>query len=116
MEHNKSEESGGMYSPDEQGQYVPEEGMSCFSVQGLLVMLETIETTIMEVALPHGELALQLEVMMANRSGHPHPPMFSWNAGMVMHVLKSDPMLRNLENVQVDGPGMAYLFFYNKHG
>ena len=31
-----------------------------------------------------------------------------------MHVLKSDPVLRELEHVQVDGPGTAYLFFYNK--
>ena len=35
---------------------------------------------------------------------------------MVMHVLKSDPVLRELEHVQVDGPGIAYLFFYNKQG
>ena len=35
---------------------------------------------------------------------------------MVIHVLKSDPVLRELEHVQVDGPGMAYLFFYDKQG
>ena len=35
---------------------------------------------------------------------------------MVMHVLKSDPVLRELEHVQVDGPGTAYLFFYDKQG
>ena len=35
---------------------------------------------------------------------------------MVMHILKSDPVLQELEHVQVDGPGAAYLFFYNKHG
>ena len=33
-----------------------------------------------------------------------------------MHVLKSDPVLRELEHVQVDGPGIAYLFFYDKQG
>ena len=33
-----------------------------------------------------------------------------------MHVLKSDPVLRELEHVQVDGPGTAYLFFYDKQG
>ena len=33
-----------------------------------------------------------------------------------MHVLKSDPVLQELEHVQVDGPGTAYLFFYNKQG
>ena len=35
---------------------------------------------------------------------------------MVQHVLKSDPALRDLEHVQVDGPGLVYLFFYNQHG
>ena len=33
-----------------------------------------------------------------------------------MHVLKSGPVLRELEHVQVDGPGTAYLFFYDKQG
>ena len=33
-----------------------------------------------------------------------------------MHILKSNPVLRELEHVQVDGPGIAYLFFYNKQG
>ena len=62
------------------------------------------------------EYALMLEVMMADRPGCPHPPAFSWNAGMVMHILKSDPVLQELEHVQVDGPGTAYLFFYDKQG
>ena len=35
---------------------------------------------------------------------------------MVMHILKSDPVLKELEHVQVDGPGTAYLFFYDKQG
>ena len=35
---------------------------------------------------------------------------------MVLHVLKSDPALRELEHVQVDGLGIAYLFFYDRHG
>ena len=54
--------------------------------------------------------------MMADRPGRPRPPAFSWNTGMVMHILKSDPVLWELEHVQVDGPGTAYLFFYNKQG
>ena len=33
---------------------------------------------------------------------------------MVMHVLKSYPVLRELEHAQVDGLGIAYLFFYDK--
>ena len=62
------------------------------------------------------EYAMTLEVAMADRPGWPHPPAFSWNTGMVMHVLKSDPVLRELEHVQKDGPGTAYLFFYDKQG
>ena len=33
-----------------------------------------------------------------------------------MHILKSDPVLRELEHVQVDGLGTACLFFYDKQG
>ena len=35
---------------------------------------------------------------------------------MMLHVLKNDPASRELEHVQVDGSGMAYLFFYDRHG
>ena len=69
-----------------------------------------------EVQPPPEEFALQLEVMMANCSGHPCPPAFSWNADMVLHVLKSDPTLRDLEHIQVEGPQMAYLFLFDKQG
>ena len=48
--------------------------------------------------------------------GRLHPPMFSWNVGMVMHILRSDPVLRELEYMQVDGLGTAYVFFYDKQG
>ena len=65
---------------------------------------------------PAEEYAMMLEVTMADCPGQPHPPTFSWNTGMVMHILKSDPVLRELEHVQVDGPGTAYLFFYDKQG
>ena len=104
-----------MYSPDDQGEYVPEMGTPSFSVQGLLNTLMALET-VTEVQLPPEEFALQLEVMMADHPGHPCPPAFSWNTGMVLHVLKSDPTLRDLKHVQVDGPGMAYLFFFDKQG
>ena len=57
------------------------------------------------------EFTLQLKVMMADHLGQITPQAFSWNAGMVMHILKSNPTLRDLEHVQVGGPGMAYLFF-----
>ena len=59
---------------------------------------------------------MMLEVTMADHPGWPHPLTFSWNAGMVMHILESDPVLRELEHMQVDGPGTAYLFFYDKQG
>ena len=35
---------------------------------------------------------------------------------MVLHILKGDPTLWDLEHVQVDSPGTAYLFFYDKQG
>ena len=35
---------------------------------------------------------------------------------LVMHVLKNNPVLRELEHIQVDGLGTAYLFFYDKQG
>ena len=35
---------------------------------------------------------------------------------MVLHVLKSNPALRELEHVQVDAPDLVYLFFYDRHG
>ena len=59
-------------------------------------------------------ICLTLEVTMADRPGRPQPPPFSWNVGKVMHILKSNPVLRELEHVQIDGPGTAYLFFYDK--
>ena len=62
------------------------------------------------------EYIIQLEVMMVDWPSRPCPPAFSWNAGMVLHVLKSDLALRELEHVQVDSPGLVYLFFYDRHG
>ena len=118
MESSKGEESGEMYSPDKQGKYAPKaatpKGTLCFSVQGLV---DTLMTEIPNVQLlPSIEFTLQLEVMMADHPGHPHPPAFLWNEGMVMHVFKSNPTLRNIEHILVDGPEMAYLFFFNKQG
>ena len=65
---------------------------------------------------PVREYTMMLEVTMADHPGWPHPAAFSWNVGMVMDVLKRDLVLRELEHVQVDGPGTAYLFFYDKQG
>ena len=65
---------------------------------------------------PVEEYTIMLEVMMADHPGWPCPSTFSWNVGMVMHILKSDPVLRELEHMQVDSPWTAYLFFYDKQG
>ena len=109
MEPSKGEESGEMYSPDDQGEYMPELATHNFSIQGLSHALMALESEVMVVQPPSEEYALLLEVTMADCPRHPHPLMFSWNVGMVMHVLKGDPTLRDLEHVQVDGPGTAYL-------
>ena len=116
MEPNKAEESGEMYSPDDQGEYVPEVGAPTFSVQGLSDVLTALDTEVTIVQPPSEEFTLLLEVMMADHPGCPSPSTFSWNVGMVMHSLKGDPVLRDLEHIQVDGPGMAYLFFFEKQG
>ena len=114
MDSNRCEDSGEMYSPDEQGEYMPLDGTPRFSMQGLSDALADVGEGITEP--PVEEYAKMLEVTMADRPGRPHPPAFSWNVGMVMHILKNDSVLRELEHMQVDGPGTAYLFFYDKQG
>ena len=114
MDSYRHKDSGEMYSPDEQGEYMPLDGTLRFSMQGLSDALVDVGEGINEP--PAEEYAMILEVMMADRPGRPHPPTFSWNTGMVMRILKSDPVLRELEHVQVDGPGTAYLLFYDKQG
>ena len=119
MDHNKGEESDKMYLPDEQGEYGTATKASSFTIQGLSDALTTLDpqvTEVTEVPLPEVEYALQLEVTMAGQPGQSRPPPFLWNAGMVMHVLKGDPILWDLEHIQVDRPSTAYLFFYNKQG
>ena len=112
MDSNRHKDSGEMYSPDEQGEYMPLDGALRFSMQGLSNALADVREGITEPRAK--EYAMMLEVMMADQPGQPHPPAFSWNTGMVMHVLKNDPVLRELEHMQVDGLGTAYLFFYDK--
>ena len=34
----------------------------------------------------------------------------------MQHTLKNDPAMGDLKHVEVDGPGQAYLFFYDRHG
>ena len=93
-----------MYSPDDQGEYVPKFSTHNFSIQGLSDTLTALESEVTVVQPPSEEYALLLEVMMADHPWRPCPPVFSWNTGMVMHVLKGDPTLRDLEHVQVNGP------------
>ena len=114
MDSDSCEDSGEMYFPDKQGEYMLLDGALRFSMQGLSDALSDVGEGITEP--PAEEYAMMLEVMMANRPGWPRPPMFSRNVGMVMHVLKNYPVLRELKHMQVDGPGTAYLFFYDKQG
>ena len=104
MDSDRREDSGEMYFPDEQGEYTLLDGAPRFSMQGLSNALADVREGINET--PVEEYAMMLEVMMADWPGWPHPPAFSWNTGMVMHVLKSDPVLRELEHMQVDGSGL----------
>ena len=114
MDPDRHEDSGEMYSPDDQGEYTSLDETLQFFLQGLSNTLADIREETGKTSTE--EYALLLEVMMADHPGRPHPPTFSWNVGMVMHILKSDPVLWELEHVQVDGPGTAYLFFYDKQG
>ena len=114
MDSDRCKDSGEMYSLDDQGEYTSLDEAPQFSMQGLSDVLADVgkgtDETLAE------EYAMMLEVMMADHPGWPCPPTFSWNVGMVMHVMKSDAVLRELEHVQVDSPGTAYLFFYDKQG
>ena len=114
MDPDRHDDSGEMYSPDDQGEYTPLDEAPLFSLLGLSDALVEVGEGAGETSAE--EYALMLEVMMADHPGQPHPPAFSWNAGMVMHIFKSDPVLWELEHGQVDGPDIAYLFFYNKQG
>ena len=105
-----------MYSPDKQGDYTPKSGVQNFLVQWLTDALATPNSEVTKVSQPAEEYVLLLEVMMADRPGCPRPPTFSWNSSIILHILKRDPALRDLEHVQVDGPGTVYLFFYDKQG
>ena len=116
MEHEGEEESGEMFSPNESGEYTPHNDTASFTVQGLRDALTAAESTVTELPCPTDEYIIQLEVTMVDQPGRPCPPAFSWNGGMVQHVLKSDPALRELEHIQVNSPGLVYLFFYDRHG
>ena len=84
MEPNKGKESGEMYSPDDQGEYMPEVSTLSFSIQWLSDALTALDTEVTMVQSPSEEYALLLEVTMADCPGCPCLPTFSWNVGMVM--------------------------------
>ena len=114
MDPDRREDLGEMYSPDDQGEYTSLDKTPRFSLQGLSDTLADVGEETGKTSAE--EYALLLEVTMADCPGRPHPPAFSWNVGMVMHILKSNLVLQELKHVQVDGPGTAYLFFYDKQG
>ena len=114
MDSDRPKDSGEMYSPDNQGEYTSLDKTPQFFLQGLSNALANIREGTGET--PAEEYPMMLEVTMADHPGQPCPPAFSWNVGMVMHILKSDLVLKKLEHVQVDGLGIAYLFFYDKQG
>ena len=114
VDPDRCEDLGEMYYPDDQGEYTSLDKAPQFSMQGLSDVLVDVEERTGETLAE--EYTMMLEVTMADCPGRPHPSTFSWNAGMVMHVPKSNPVLRELEHVQVDGLGIAYLFFYDKQG
>ena len=116
IEHEGEEESGEVSSPNESGEYMLPDDTVSFTVQDLRDALTGTESTVMEPPCPMDEYIIQLEVMMVDWPGRLHPPAFSWNGGMVLHVLKSDMALRELEHVQVNSPGLAYFFFYDRNG
>ena len=75
MDSDRCEDSGEMYSPNEQGEYTPLDGALKFSMQGLSDALADVREGINEP--PVEEYAMMLEVMMADHPGRPHPPTFS---------------------------------------
>ena len=83
MEHEREEESGEMYSPNESGEYTPHGDAPNFTVQGLRDALTMAESAVTEPPHPADEFIIQLEVTMADQPGRPCPPAYFWNGGMV---------------------------------
>ena len=106
---------GEVLSP-EVGESTPHGDTAWSTVQGIVDVLNAMEITVTEPLLQQEEFALQLGVTMADRPGWLRPPSYLWNVGLVVHVLKTDPVLRELEYVQVEAPRTAYLFFHDRHG
>ena len=75
MDSDRHEDSGEMYSPDEQGEYMLLDGTPRFSMQGLSDALADVGEGINEP--PVEEYTMMLEVTMADHPGQLHPPTFS---------------------------------------
>ena len=60
------EDTGEMYLPDDQGEYLPKLGMQNFSIQGLSDALMSLESEVTMVKPPAKEYTLLLEVTMAD--------------------------------------------------
>ena len=86
MDPNRCEDSGEMYSPDDQGEYTSLDETPQFSLQRLSDALADVGEETGKTSAE--EYALMLGVTMADHPGQPRPPTFSWNAGMVVHILK----------------------------
>ena len=77
MDSDRCEDSGEMYSPDEQGEYTPLDGTWRFSMQGLSDALADIGEGNNKP--PAEEYTIMLEVTMADCPGWLHPPgMQEW--------------------------------------
>ena len=61
------EDSGEMYSSDNQGEYMPEAATQNFSIQGLSDALTSLDAEVTVVQLSAEEYALLLEVTMADQ-------------------------------------------------
>ena len=67
MDPNRCKDSGEMYSPDDQGKYMPLEETPQFSLQGLSDTLADVGERMGKTS--EEEYALMLEVMMADCPG-----------------------------------------------
>ena len=81
MGPNKGQDSGEMYSPKDQGEYMPKAGTLSFSVQGLSDTLTALDTEVTAVQPLSEEFVLLLKVTMADHPGHPHPPTLLMECG-----------------------------------
>ena len=116
MEREGEEESGEMLSPNESGEYTPHNDMAHFTVQGLRDALTAAESTVTEPPHSHRRIHYSARSNDGGSAWKTVPTSLLRNGGMGLHVLKSDLALRELEHIQVDSPGLAYLFFYERHG